>query len=343
MSDGTTPTDAKYKDFTWKVERYDNINKKFTVVKTYEGESIDFWVPYGTAPGYYKVTAVPKADPDIWGETWCYKDFFWMFPNYCICEKGNVKYGRIKGDTPAAGSIKTIYNEVNDTYTSVLPECPYNSSDYTFIGWKKDGRIYKPGSKYTGNRGFYKYAYFEAQWKPNFKSPDLVVNKVGKKKIKLSWNRMIGGKGYKIYRSTKKNGKYKLVKTIKNKLTTSWTDKKVDSGKEYYYKVAAYKKGSQKKSAWVLTSTNAAKVKSIKLNKTSIRGVVGKSAKVKATVKTAKGKKLSKKVRWYTSDKKIAKINQKTGKVTFVKTGTCQIWAKAYNGKNSKKIKVIVR
>lgn len=60
--------------------------------------------------------------------------------------------------------------------------------------------------------------------------------------IKVSWKKSTGVTGYKIYRATSKNGKYKEIKKIKNKNTTSYTDKKgVKAGKTYYYKVRSYK------------------------------------------------------------------------------------------------------
>ncbi|SKA67581.1 Ig-like domain (group 2) [Eubacterium uniforme] len=52
---------------------------------------------------------------------------------------------------------------------------------------------------------------------------------------------------------------------------------------------------------------------------------------------------LSKKIRWYCSNKRVLKINNKKGKMKALKKGKCYIWAKAHNGINSKKIKVIIK
>lgn len=69
--------------------------------------------------------------------------------------------------------------------------------------------------------------------------------KVTWKKVTLSYT--VDGKkytravtGYKIYRATKKNGKYKLVKTVKKAKTLKYTDKKLKKGKKYFYKVRTY-------------------------------------------------------------------------------------------------------
>lgn len=71
----------------------------------------------------------------------------------------------------------------------------------------------------------------------------LTVKVVGTNSIKISFKKVAKAKGYKIYQATKKNGKYKKVKTIKQKKAKriTYTKKKLKSGKRYYYKVRAYK------------------------------------------------------------------------------------------------------
>ena len=58
--------------------------------------------------------------------------------------------------------------------------------------------------------------------------------------------------GYKIYRATSKNGKYKVVKKLTKNSTLSWTDKTVKTGKKYYYKIRAYSinQGQEKHSSY---------------------------------------------------------------------------------------------
>ena len=62
------------------------------------------------------------------------------------------------------------------------------------------------------------------------------------KYVKVSWNKVAGATGYKVYRSLSKTGTYKLLKTVKS---TSYTDKTVYSGEGFYYKVLAYKSGAE--------------------------------------------------------------------------------------------------
>lgn len=67
------------------------------------------------------------------------------------------------------------------------------------------------------------------------------------KGIKLKWKAVSGASGYRIYRSTSKNGKYTRIKTIKKGTKLNYTDKKVTANKKYYYKIRAYRTVSGKK------------------------------------------------------------------------------------------------
>ncbi len=64
---------------------------------------------------------------------------------------------------------------------------------------------------------------------------------VSGKYVKVSWNKVTGATGYKVYRSTAKNGTYKLLKTVTG---LSYTDKTIYSGQGFHYKVRAYKTGA---------------------------------------------------------------------------------------------------
>ena len=61
------------------------------------------------------------------------------------------------------------------------------------------------------------------------------------KSIKLSWERCATATGYQIYRSTSKDGTYKLIHGIPADTQTSYTDTGLTTGKTYYYKIRMYK------------------------------------------------------------------------------------------------------
>ncbi len=78
--------------------------------------------------------------------------------------------------------------------------------------------------------------------------------------VKLSWEEEYGVDGYQIYRKVS-GGKWKKIKTIKKSSKTTYTDKKLKSGKTYKYKIRAYDKvnGTTKKSSYGDTMTAKAK------------------------------------------------------------------------------------
>lgn len=71
--------------------------------------------------------------------------------------------------------------------------------------------------------------------------------KTGKAKVTVKYGKVKGANGYKIYRSTKKSGGFKCVKTIKSGNTVKFVNKNLKKGKNYYYKVRAYRTVDGKK------------------------------------------------------------------------------------------------
>ena len=57
----------------------------------------------------------------------------------------------------------------------------------------------------------------------------------------VKWYKVSGASGYAVYRATSQNGNYTRVGTIKKGRTVSYTDSRLKSKKNYYYKVRAYR------------------------------------------------------------------------------------------------------
>lgn len=85
---------------------------------------------------------------------------------------------------------------------------------------------------------------------------------------KISWSKSKGAGNYAIYRSTSKKSGYSLIKTV-SKSKTSYTDKTVEVGVTYYYKVCAVTKGKEGKMS---------KVASAKIKPTAVKNLKAKSA-----------------------------------------------------------------
>ena len=80
---------------------------------------------------------------------------------------------------------------------------------------------------------------------PAFGKPALAKTKIkttGKRgAIKINWRTVSGASGYEVYRSVKKSGKYKKVKTLTKTTSKSWTNKNLKSKRKYFFKVKAYR------------------------------------------------------------------------------------------------------
>ncbi|MDR1781582.1 MAG: Ig-like domain-containing protein [Bacilli bacterium] len=157
--------------------------------------------------------------------------------------------------------------------------------------------------------------------------------------IRLSWNPMKNAKAYNIYKYNYQTKKYYFVKRVNGQYNTLWVDTKLKNNKLYNYKVQPILKNNKKgKLSYYVSAVTKSKtrnnVTTIIPNHQKISGKVGKTIKMKASVKTSKGYQVyNTSVRWYSNNSKIASIT-KDGKLVLKKKGKTYIWAKAHNGKN---------
>ena len=86
------------------------------------------------------------------------------------------------------------------------------------------------------------------------------AKKVSKTKVKLTWKKVKGATGYRIYMKTG-NGKYKRVKTITKASIAKYTKTKLKKGKKYTFKIRAYKTVNGKKIFGSYSTTKSYKAK----------------------------------------------------------------------------------
>lgn len=117
------------------------------------------------------------------------------------------------------------------------------------------------------------------------------VRSTGYNSLKATWNKIDGAQGYYLYRSTKSNTGWKLIATIKNGSTVTYTDSGLTCGTTYYYTVRAYRveNGKTYKSGYVSTgvagvpsltkpnisSVTATSYNSLKITWTKVSGATG--------------------------------------------------------------------
>jgi len=95
------------------------------------------------------------------------------------------------------------------------------------------------------NRGYSGYSGVKSA-KTTITTKITSVLSVDSNTLELKWNKVNEAYGYRILRSTSKNGTYKEIKTIKKAKTVKYQDKKVTAGKKYYYKVEILVKSGSK-------------------------------------------------------------------------------------------------
>ena len=77
--------------------------------------------------------------------------------------------------------------------------------------------------------------------KPSLSAAVIRKASVKGRKATIGWKKVNGASGYVIYRSDKKNGRYRAIKTVKKGAAGQYTDKKLKKGKTYHYRVRAYR------------------------------------------------------------------------------------------------------
>ena len=162
----------------------------------------------------------------------------------------------VKGDSYSSAVLS--WNQIPDASGYEI----YRSEGGSYVKIKTvSGTSFKNTGLETGKSYSYKVrAYVKADGRsavsemsekqtirPTLAAPQRVKAKAGKKRAAIRWKKVSGASGYKVYRSAKKNGKYKAVKTIKKQRTVTFTNKKLKKGKTWYYKVRAYRTVKGKK------------------------------------------------------------------------------------------------
>ena len=180
-------------------------------------------------------------------------------------ELGAVTNLKVKNDTKS--TLKVSWSPAQNAQSYTIGYAKVNTNNYKYIVTNSTSYTLKGlnlGSTYTvavcaNNNIGSTVAAVASPVKVKLKTPTLKASKKGKS-TKLSWSKVSGASGYKIYRATSKNGKYKLIKTVKGNKTFKYTDKKVYKGTRYYYSVKAYATKNKKQ----YYSNNSAK-KSVKI------------------------------------------------------------------------------
>lgn len=148
--------------------------------------------------------------------------------------------------------------------------------------------------------------------------------------IDVYWKKPAGAEGYEVWRSYKKYGEFKKVKTIKDGTVGDWVDSKFNHKKtRVYYQIRCYAYNSEGQKVFSDFSKiiKAKKRTEFKLERGRIFLRSGSSRRLAAYY----GWGNATKCRWYSSNSNIAKVSS-TGKIVGVSTGTCYITCRSNQG-----------
>lgn len=180
------------------------------------------------------------------------------------------KQDAFKADMPANLQTKALnYKTIQVSWSSVDNADGYMVYRRTETGsWKKIADqvtdiSYKDQKAVTGRVYYYTVRAYSYTWGGKTVSSynkDGVIGKatLGKVKIataasenyntiRVTWNKVFGANGYRVYRSTSKNGKYTSIGSTAKNSAVTFLDKKAVTGTTYYYKVRAYRNVNGKK------------------------------------------------------------------------------------------------
>lgn len=221
---------------------------------------------------------------------------------YRLYRKTSTGWKRFKDTTATSFTDSGVTANKTETYTIRCIDSNGNTvSGYNSTGWSK---------KYTAS------------------TPSISKLENTSGGIKLSWNKVTGAYGYRLYRKTSSGWK-----RIKDTTATTYTDSAVKSGRTETYTIRCIDKNGNTVSGYNSKGWSKKYVynppKSIKLNKTS--AYIGKKESV--TLKYTLSAGSTSTVTWSSSNKNVATVSG--GKVTAKGAGTTTITATTENGKKA--------
>lgn len=160
-------------------------------------------------------------------------------------KKTNATAAKLAWTKSASATKYVLYRAVEQSDGSF--------SEFKKVKSLKDATTYKDTGLTKGNLYKYKLCVYRKQGDVSAYSEGktalaqttvnapkkIVLKKASSTALKLKWSKVAHATGYQLYRLTSKG--YKKVKTLK---TNTFTEKKLKSGKTYYYKARAYRKVS---------------------------------------------------------------------------------------------------
>lgn len=242
----------------YEIEKSTTSGKKFKVLEditkkstgTYYDKKVTMGVTY-----YYRMRAYKKVEG---------KKIYGPYTKQ-VKQRAQVATATITSAKRASyKSIQITWKKVSGASGYAVYKSNAQDGTYTKIATVKSRKTvtYTDEACSCGKTYYYKVRAYRTYKKKNYygNMSEIVAAKATPNRVKydgemvaqktvvtLKWKKATGADGYRIYYSTKAKSGYKLAKTITKSKTLSWTKKKLDPDKTYYFKIRAYKTVKKKK------------------------------------------------------------------------------------------------
>jgi uncharacterized repeat protein (TIGR02543 family) len=209
-----------------------SINEYTVTFKDYNGRVLN------TQTVLYGYSAAKPTNPVRTGYTFTGwdKSFNNITSNLTVTAKYTInKYTvTFKNET---GSVLSTQN-INYGASAITPKS-LTKSGYTFIGWYK---TLSSSTPFNFNTAINSNITLYGRFAKNTTTPSSVkAASIGYNRIKISWAKVSGALGYELYRATSSSGTYSKISTISSGSTLTFTNTNITTGKNYYYKIRAYR------------------------------------------------------------------------------------------------------
>lgn len=204
---------------------------------------------------YYKVRAITSG-----GSAGLYSD---PVSRVCCCARPEIT---VSNDS-ATGKVVVSWKSVSGAASYKV--CRSDSKDGKYEALKTvTGTSYTNTTAEAGKKYYYKVVAVASNSEANsaystykartcdLAAPVVSIALTSSGKPALTWDAIDGAVSYKVYRSTSKNGTYKLMKTVTD---PKYTNTSIESGTTYFYKVKAVCANTDGSSAY-------SEISSIKVN-----------------------------------------------------------------------------
>lgn len=129
-------------------------------------------------------------------------------------------------------AVRKYVTGTSDTFRNFVADRTYK---YSVTAMRKyDGKYYFWSGATTAAVSFHT--------KYQLNKPTIKLKKKSKTSIQIRWKQNANAKGYQVYMTTTKKGKYKRIANISKYKTVQYTKKKLKRKKTYYFKVRSYVK-----------------------------------------------------------------------------------------------------